>query len=485
PPKRISSASALSAIILQSCQNDMFGGQSFPSFDHDMAKYAKDHFDDDEETTFQAMEGLVYNLNSLYSRVGAQVPLSCINIGTDTTPWGRRITRSLLRAIQRGLGRGETPLFPQIIFKVKKGVNLNPSDPNYDLFQYAVEVACRRMNPAFSFLDSPINSRLPEEVSYFPCGGRIGENHCGDAHTYGRGNLAIVSINLPRIALRIGHNRSDFILSSFFNELDRTLALAEEVLLHRFEVISHLKARELPFVIGQGLYQDSKNLGPDDDIEPAIKNGTLGIGFYGLAEALVILTGNTHATSEKSQKRGLEIVKYMRDHTDELSRKHDLNFVLLVPAGENLSGRFAREDFKIFGEVPGISEIGYYSNGFSIPGHLKLSALDKIKIESGYHEYTNGGHHTFVELDGIPDDIKTVQQIIEKMAESGIGYGGISFPLDECVLCGSPRIVDGRCKDCGSKEIRGIRRVSTFLTPVQYLGKIQKKILEDRVPNEL
>ncbi|MCL5037598.1 MAG: anaerobic ribonucleoside-triphosphate reductase [Chloroflexi bacterium] len=485
PPKRIATAAALSAIILQSCQNDMFGGQTFPSFDRDLAEFASQHFDDDEETTFQAMEGLVYNLNSLYSRVGAQVPLSCINVGTDTSSWGRRITRAILRAIHRGLGSGETPLFPQIIFKVKKGINLSPTDPNYDLFQYAVEVACRRMNPTFSFLDAPENITLPEEVSYSACGGRIGKNHCGDTHTAGRGSLGTVTVNLPRIALRIGHNRSDFLLDSFYAELERSLHLAEEVLLHRFEVVSHLKVRELPFIIGQGLYQGSKDLGPDDDIGPAIMNGTLGIGFYGLAEALVILTGASHAASEASQKRGKEIVKFMRDRIDEFSKKHDLNFVLLTPAGENLPGRFARLDFKIFGDVIGVNDKGYYTNGFCVPADTAISAAEKIKIEAPYHEYTGGGHHTFIELGEMPDDIKAVQRCICDMAESGIGYGGISFKLDECVVCGSTKIENDACKECGSEEIRGIRRVSTFLTPVQYLGEIQKKILDERAENKI
>ncbi|HHX77400.1 MAG TPA: anaerobic ribonucleoside triphosphate reductase, partial [Firmicutes bacterium] len=270
PPKRISSAAAQAAIILQSNQNDMFGGQSFPHFDKDMAKVIDNLAEKPaEEEIFQAMEGLIYNLNTMHSRAGAQVPFSSINLGTDTSEAGRMVTWSVLEAFGRGLGRGENPIFPNIVFRVKKGVNFNPEDPNFDLFQKAIEVASRRLNPTFSFMDSSCNEPYGDEVSYMGCRTRTIGNRHGAEISAGRGNIAPVSINLPRLALKTRNE------NLFFVELDRLMRLAMRQLLHRFEILGNLKVRDLPFLMGQHLYMGSENLQEDDNIRDAIKNGTL------------------------------------------------------------------------------------------------------------------------------------------------------------------------------------------------------------------
>ncbi|NLM46118.1 MAG: anaerobic ribonucleoside triphosphate reductase, partial [Firmicutes bacterium] len=279
PPKRIASAAAQAAIILQSNQNDMFGGQSFPHFDRAMAQIiAEMPRQPDEEEIFQAMEGLVYNLNTMHSRAGAQVPFSSLNFGTDTSEMGRAVSKALLKAFEKGLGRGESPIFPNLVFRTKKGVNFDPGDPNYDIFQYALKVAAKRLNPTFSFMDSSFNSKYGDEVAYMGCRTRVIANRHGEAVSAGRGNIAFVSINLPRLALQTRD------INLFFVELDRLLRLAARQLLHRFEIIGNLRAKDLPFLMGQKLYMGSENLQPDDPIKEVIKNGTLSIGFIGLAE---------------------------------------------------------------------------------------------------------------------------------------------------------------------------------------------------------
>ncbi|MGB9847484.1 MAG: anaerobic ribonucleoside-triphosphate reductase, partial [Desulfotomaculales bacterium] len=289
PPRRPTSATALAAIILQSSQNDMFGGQSFPFFDKQMAPFVEGA---DDNEVFQAMEALVYNLNSMHSRAGSQVPFSSINLGTDTSEAGRKVTRNLLLAYEAGLGRGENPIFPNIIFRLQKGVNFDPGDPNHDLFKLAVRVASKRLNPTFSFMDSSFNAPFGDQVAYMGCRSRVMDNRRGPAVTTGRGNLSFTTVNLPRLGIRAERN-----LKAFYRLLEEVVELAVNQLYHRFRVQSRLKVKDLPFVMGQGLYLGSENLKPEDSIEPAIVNGTLAVGFIGLAEALVALTGYHHGQS--------------------------------------------------------------------------------------------------------------------------------------------------------------------------------------------
>jgi anaerobic ribonucleoside-triphosphate reductase len=301
PPKRPASATALAAIILQSCQNDMHGGQSFPFFDTDIAPYVEGA---SEEDTYQAMEALIYNLNSMHSRAGAQVPFSSLNIGTDTSEGGRKVIRNLLLAYEKGLGRGENPIFPNIIFRLKEGVNFNPGDPNYDLFQLAIRVAGRRMNPTFSFMDSSFNSPFKDQVSYMGCRTRVMSNVCGPEITERRGNLSFTTINLPRLGILA---KGD--LDEFFTMLDDVMDLAARQLYHRYQIQARLKIKDMPFLMGQHIYYDSEKLSENDAIEPAIKHGTLSIGFIGLAECLTALTGQHHGESLEAQNLGLSIVK--------------------------------------------------------------------------------------------------------------------------------------------------------------------------------
>jgi anaerobic ribonucleoside-triphosphate reductase len=476
PPKRLSSATAIAAIILQSCQNDLFGCQSFASFDRDLAEFGSKFCDEDEETVFQAMEGIVYNLNSMYSRVGAHVPLSSISLGTDTSKWGRMITRSLLRALQRGLGKGETPLFPQVVFKLKRGVNLEPQDPNYDLFKLALEVAARRMNPTFAFLDAPYNTHLKKNFAYFASGVRIADNCRGNAASTRRGNIATVTINLPRVALKVTHKRKNFPLESFFKELEKTFDLAKKVLMHRLEVLSHLKLNDLSFVMGERLYEGTADLNKDDEIGEALVQGNLSIGFTGLAEALILLCGKAQNTSE-GQTLGLEIVEFMLGLTHKLRKEHNLNFVLTIPAAEELCGYFAKTDKQMFGKAP-----LYYTKGFQLPYNLKISWDEKLATEAPYHRFCNGGHFTFLEGKGFPENLELLPKIILTMQKLQIGYGGISFPLNECKQCGN--IVKAEtCEACGSNEIRKIRRFSTFLAPLEFFSPLQKKVMEERLAN--
>lgn len=476
PPKRISSASALSAIILQSSQNDMHGGQSFAFFDRDLAPFVQGA---DEDEVYQAMEALIYNLNSMHSRAGAQVPFSSINLGADTTPEGRLVTRSLLLAHERGLGRGETPIFPNIIFRVKKGVNFEPEDPNYDLFQLAMRTAARRLNPTFAFMDSGFNSPYGVEVSYMGCRTRVIANRHGPEVSTGRGNLSFTTINLPRLALKA---KGD--LESFYRHLDRMLNLAAGQLYHRFRVQAKLKVKDMPFLMGQGLYMDSEKLRPDDVIAPVIKHGTLSIGFIGLAETLIVLAGSHHGEDNAAHRLGLEIVSYMRRRVDEFCDEYDLNFTLLATPAEGLSGRFVAFDRQRFGRIPGVTDKEYYTNSFHIPVGHEISCYEKIVLEGPFHRLTNAGHISYVELDSPPvNNIEAVEAILRKMAACDMGYVGINFPVDECHACGNHGIFAENCPSCGSDFIRRVRRITGYLSTVDRFNDAKKRELADRKPH--
>ncbi len=476
PPKRISSASALAAIILQSSQNDMHGGQSFAFFDRDMAPFVRGASEDE---VFQAMEALIYNLNSMHSRAGAQVPFSSINLGTDTTPEGRLVTRSLLLAHERGLGRGETPIFPNIIFRVKKGVNFEPGDPNYDLFQLAMRTAARRLNPTFSFMDSSFNSPYGTEVSYMGCRTRVIANRHGPEVSTGRGNLSFTTINLPRLALKA---KGD--LEAFYRHLDRMLNLAAGQLYHRFRVQAKLKVKDMPFLMGQGLYMGSEKLRPDDAIEPVIKHGTLSIGFIGLAETLIVLTGSHHGEDNAAHRLGLEIVSHMRRRVDEFCEEYDLNFTLLATPAEGLAGRFVALDRQRFGRIPGVTDKEYYTNSFHLPVSHEISCYEKIVLEGPFHRLTNAGHISYVELDAPPvDNLEAVEAILRKMAACDMGYVGINFPVDECHACGKHGIFPGNCPACGSDFIRRVRRITGYLSTVDRFNDAKKKELAERKPH--
>ncbi len=426
PPKRICSAAAQAAIILQSNQNDMFGGQSFPHFDYSMGALIRELPEaPDENDIFQSMEGLIYNLNTMHSRAGAQPPISSINLGTDTSIEGRLVIGSILEALLRGLGRAENPVFPNLVFRIKKGINFNPGDPNYDLYQKALQVTSRRINLTFSFMDCSINRPYQEEVSYMGCRTRVIGNRHGPEISVGRGNIAPVTLNLPRIALE---SRSQQEL--FFVQLDRMMRLAARQLLHRFEVLSRLQVKDLPFLMGQRLYMGSEKLKPADSIREVIKNGTLAIGFIGLAEALILMLGKHHGKDNEALQMGIKIVDHMRRRINQFAEEYDLNFVLYATSAKGLAGRFVDLDREKFGLLPGTTDGTCYTNSFHLPVNSDISIFDKITAEGHFHAYCDGGHITCVDLEIPPvNNLETLNKILHHMAASDVGYGKINLPI--------------------------------------------------------
>ncbi len=478
PPKRPTSATALAAIILQSSQNDMHGGQSFAFFDRDIAPFVEDASDFE---TYQAMEALIYNLNSMHSRAGAQVPFSSLNIGTETSEPARRVVRNLLLAYEAGLGNGENPIFPNIIFRVKEGINFNPGDPNYDLFKLAIKVASRRLNPTFSFMDSSFNKEWGNEVSYMGCRTRVMANRCGPAVTDRRGNLSFTTINLPRVAIKAERD-----LDEFYHKLSSVMDLVFRQLYHRYGVQSKLKVKDMPFIMGQKLYLDSENLGPDDPIAQAIRHGTLTLGFIGLAEALTALTGRHHGQDEESQSLGQEIMDFMRKKVDEACDEYDLNFTFLATPAEGLSGRFVKLDRKEFGLIPGVTTKEYYTNSFHIPVDFPVGSFDKIRLEAPYHKYCNAGHISYVEMASPPiHNLEAVETIIRYMRECDIGYGGINYPVDFCTNCNLLGVIsEENCPRCGMASIKRVRRITGYLSTTDRFNDSKVSELKDRVAHK-
>ncbi len=474
PPKRPASATALAAIVLQSSQNDMHGGQSFAFFDRDMAPFMVDA---PEEEVYQAMEAFVYNLNSMHSRAGAQVPFSSLNLGCDTSEGGRKVSKNLLLAYEKGLGRGENPIFPNIIFRVKEGVNLNPGDPNYDLYKLAIRVAAQRLNPTFSFMDSSFNRAYGEDVGYMGCRTRVMANRCGPEVTDGRGNLSFTTINLPRLAIKAERD-----LMKFYQSLSDMMELTCEQLYHRFLVQAKLKVRDMPFLMGQGLYLDSDKLAPFDSIGDVIRHGSLSVGFIGLAETLIALTGYHHGESPEAQGLGEEIVAFMRDKVDKAAEKYDLNYSLLATPAEGLSGRFVRMDRKEYGIIPGVTDKEYYTNSFHVPVNYPISAFDKIQTEGVYHKYANAGHISYVEFSAPPvNNLTAVEDVLRQMKEADFGYAGVNFPVDFCDACGYIGVIqEDECPNCATASIRRVRRITGYLSTMERFNDAKTKELKER-----
>ncbi len=409
-----------------------------------------------DRATFQAMEALVHNLNTMNSRAGAQTPFSSINYGTDVSPEGRMVIKNVLLATEAGLGNGETPIFPIHIFKVKEGLNYNPGEPNYDLFKLACRVSAKRLFPNFSFIDAPFNLKYYKpgdyntEIAYMGCRTRvIGNNYDPSREIVtGRGNLSFTSINLPRLGILAGHD-----LVKFFEMLEDRMNLVIDQLLYRFKIQSQKKVKNFPFLMGQGIWIDSDKLSPDDTVGEILKHGTLSVGFIGLAECLVALIGKHHGESEEAQKLGYRIISRMRARMDEESAKTGLNFSLLATPAEGLSGRFVKIDRNRFGKIEGVTDRDYYTNSFHVPVYFPINAFKKIKLEAPYHELTNAGHISYVELDGDPlKNLEAFEQVIRCMKESGIGYGSINHPVDRDSCCGYTGIIGDVCPRCGRRE---------------------------------
>ncbi len=424
-----------------------------------------------DRATYQAMEALVHNLNTMNSRAGAQVPFSSINYGMDVSPEGRMAVKNVLLATEAGLGGGETPIFPIQIFRVKEGINYNPGEPNYDLFKLAIRVSAKRLFPNFSFQDAPFNLKYykpghPEtEIAYMGCRTRVIGNVYDPTReiSNGRGNLSFTSINLPRIAIKANHN-----IDIFFADLDRMLELAVDQLLERYEIQCKKLVRNFPFLMGQGVWIDSDKLDWEDEVREVLKHGTLSVGFIGLAETLKCLIGEHHGESQKAQNLGLEIVTHMRRRMDEYAQKKKLNITLLATPAEGLSGRFVRIDREKFGVIEGVTDREYYTNSFHIPVYFNIGAAKKIRLEAPYHELTNAGHISYVELDGDPSqNLDAFEKLVRLMKETGIGYGSINHPVDRDPICGYNGIIGDACPNCGRVEgevkFERIRRITGYL----------------------
>lgn len=557
PPSNIRSAASLICIIIQSNQNDMFGGQSIPKFDYNLAPFVaktfikklidvcsikyedsftnvqindiksvcKKHYDKHhtlintntwvleknnvfgdvlsvitdykykefdivdaedhktinsifsmalkrtEDEVYQAMEAVVHNLNTMHSRAGAQVPFSSINYGTDTSAEGRMVIKNILLALDAGMGNGETPIFPIHIFKVKDGINGNPGDPNYDLYELSVEVSAKRLFPNWVFIDAPFNLKYykpgdPDtEAATMGCRTRVvGNIHDPSKEIFtGRGNLSFTSINLPRLAIENKGN-----IDAFFVALKNRVNLVFGQLLERFEYQAMRKVLNFPFLMGEGIWMDSEKLDYNDSIKEVMKHGTLGVGFIGLAECLVALIGKHHGESKEAQELGLKIVRTMREMCDEQSKETKLNFSLIGSPAEGLSGRFLRIDRKLYGVIPGVTDREYYTNSNHIPVYYPISVVNKIKLEAPYHEYENGGHITYVEVDGDPtNNVSAMMDIVQYMKKSGVGYGSINHPVDRDPVCGYTGVINDVCPRCGRRDgeavsIEVLKKVSKY-----------------------
>ena len=484
PAQDIRSALALAAIIMQANQNMQHGGQSYPMFDYDLAPFVEKTFQrqlkkirelvpkwsnrrkrayamsETYELTYQACEAFIHNTNSMHSRGGGQVPFISINYGTDTSTFGRLLIRALLEATRAGLGKGETPIFPIQIFKVKTGVNFQSEDPNYDLFQLATEVTGKRLFPNFAFLDAPFNQSTgtpDEEVAYMGCRTRVLENRQGRASVVGRGNLSFTSLNLVRLALMTQS------LDRMFEAVSAYTAVICEQLLERYHYQGNRTADEFTFLY-RHIWRDGQMLAESDRVEPVLRQGTLSVGFIGLAEALIVLTGQHHGESKLAHEIGQALIRLMRTVVDQYGEKTGLNFSLLATPAEGLSGKFTTVDAERFGVMERVTDKPYYTNSFHLPVDTTVTIREKIRLEAPFHALCNGGHITYVETDGaLAENPKAIEDIVRLMAEAGIGYGSINHPIDRCLTCRTEQTIETSCPVCGGTEIERIRRITGYL----------------------
>lgn len=516
-PQSIQSAMSLTAIIIQANQNDMFGGQGIPLWDYELTKYVAKSFGkrlkevleiylgydlkdntitdfvdarfersgtvlgdlDDvksfisflgkentdkivskavqltEKDVFQACEGFVHNLNTLNSRCGSQVPFSSINYGTCTTEEGRLLIKSILKATEQGLGNHETPIFPVQIFKVKEGINANPEDPNYDLFKLACEVSAKRMYPNFVNIDVRGNIEYYEkgkpetEMATMGCRTKVLSRLDGSARTTNRGNIAFCTINLPRLGILAEHN-----IDKFFEMLDQRITDCIDELMERVKFLCTKKVCNFPFLMGQNIYLGAENLGWNDSIEPALRNGTLAVGFIGIAEALVALTGKHHGESDECYELALKIVQKIRARTDKATKEYGWQFGCFATPAEGLSERFVKIDKKRFGSIEGVTDRQFYTNSFHIPVYFPITATRKMQLEGRFHEICNAGAITYVEMDGDPSqNLDAFEKLVHFSRKCGISYFSINHDLDRCPICGFQGIIPtDTCPNCGWKE---------------------------------
>lgn len=539
PAKRIETASVLACISLETAQNEMHGGQAIPAFDFYLAPFVRNsyieemknlekfvgrelkHLYDAEiedyfkvdldglegdarlkqhainktvDRVHQAMEAFIHNMNTIHSRGGNQVVFSSINYGTDTSAEGRCVIRELLNSTYEGVGHGSTAIFPIQIWKKKRGVSYLPEDRNYDLYKLACRVSARRFFPNFLNLDATFNQddawkaddprRFEHEVATMGCRTRVYENRFGEKTSIGRGNLSFTTINIVRIALeqRDIENKEERI-EAFFKRFDEVLDLTARQLDERFQFQKTAYAKQFPLLM-RVLWNHAEELKPNDSIESVINQGTLGIGFIGLAECLIALTGKHHGESEEAQELGLRIVSHMRDKANEYSDKYQHNYSVLATPAEGLSGRFTKRDKKTFGIIPGITDKDYYTNSNHVPVYYHCSPRHKAKVEGPYHEMTRGGHIFYVEIDGdATHNEESIMQIVDMMDKYNLGYGSVNHNRNHCPNCGYENADKNQheCPKCGTR-FETIQRITGYLvgtTDRWNSGKLAE--LKDRV----
>lgn len=521
PAKRIETASVISCISLETAQNEMHGGQAIPAFDFYLAPFVRSSFkeeiekleelngidlsdlkdielEDYEKKTLeglqgkerllqhavnqtvsrvhQAMEAFIHNMNTIHSRGGNQVVFSSINYGTDTSAEGRCIIRELLKSTYEGVGNGATAIFPIQIWKKKRGVSYLPEDRNYDLYKLACKVTARRFFPNFLNLDATFNQhekwnandplRYRYEVATMGCRTRVFENRFGEKTSVGRGNLSFSTINIVRLAIECMMIKDkEERISRFFSKLDDILEITARQLCDRFDFQKTALAKQFPLLMSN-LWNGSENLKPTDTIESVINQGTLGIGFIGLAECLVALVGKHHGESAEAQELGLKIVSHMRSRVNEFSEKYKHNFSVLATPAEGLSGKFTQKDRKSFGELPGITDKIYYTNSNHVPVYYHCSPRHKAEIEAPYHALTGGGHIFYVEIDGdATHNPKAIADIVDLMDKNNIGYCSVNHNRNRCMDCGYEDAEENldKCPKCGSHNIDKLQRITGYL----------------------
>ncbi|GGJ14786.1 anaerobic ribonucleoside triphosphate reductase [Paenibacillus hunanensis] len=434
-----------------------------------------------EETrseTFQAAESLIHNLNTMSSRGGGQIPFTSINYGTCTSLEGRLIVESLLAATVRGLGNGETPIFPIQIFKCKRGVNQQPGEPNYDLFLKAIDCSSKRLYPNFANLDAPLNLEhvVPgdpdTEFATMGCRTRVIADRYGRNHLSGKGNLSFNTINLVKLGIDYGvqqGSRTAADEQGFRQALDECIELAADALLHRYRIQASQPAKASDFMMREGVWEGGEQLAPDEPVGELLKHGTLSIGFIGLAECMTALYGQHHGEDASIHERALTLIAYMRQACDELSERHQFNFSLMATPAEGLSGKFVRRDRQHYGHIPGVTDREYYTNSFHIPVYYEIGAARKIQLEAPFHHYCNAGAISYIELDGnARHNTAAMLRIVQYALEQNISYFSINHPIDRCTSCGHEGMIGSHCPACGASEqqvhIARLRRVTGYLT---------------------
>ena len=540
PAKRIETASILGCISMETVQNEMHGGQAIPAFDFYLAPFVRASYIEEVKVledlnaedyselynapiddylniplagfegrerikqhainktvgrVHQAMEAFIHNMNTIHSRGGNQVVFSSINYGTDTSAEGRCVIREILKSTYEGVGNGETAIFPIQIWKKKRGISYLPTDRNYDLYQYACKVTARRFFPNFINLDAPFNQnenwkaddpeRFKWECATMGCRTRVFENRFGPKTSIGRGNLSFSTINIVKLAIEcMGIENEEERIDAFFAKLDNMLQITAQQLHDRFEFQKTAFAKQFPLLM-KGLWLGSENLKPNDTIASVINQGTLGIGFIGLAECLVALVGKHHGESEKAQKLGLKIVSYMRDRANEYSEQYQHNYSILGTPAEGLSGRFTKNDRKKFGSLPGITDREYYTNSNHVPVYYHCTALHKAQVEAPYHDLTRGGHIFCVEIDGdATHNPEAVMRIVDMMDKYNIGYGSVNHTRNRCMDCGYENADKHLevCPKCGSTNIDRLQRITGYLVgTTDRWNKAKLSELNDRV----